>query len=163
MAATSRVPGVLGNTSLSDFDTIAIGSGAGGALVADVLTRHSEIVLILEAGTNRLSDPGVNFTHRKWPKWFALLERLLVSLRYWTPLRAARISWALCAWAKIPPYLRVHLRDGFMILEILIAQAVSCYQLPAASIQRLQFKCWRIGAQEIWCSRAPPERGFDFV
>jgi len=32
---------VIGNTSLSSFDVIVIGSGAGGAPVADILTRHA--------------------------------------------------------------------------------------------------------------------------
>lgn len=34
----SSVPGVLGNTSLSQFDVIIIGSGAGGSMAARTLT-----------------------------------------------------------------------------------------------------------------------------
>lgn len=51
---------VLGNTSLSTFDVIVIGSGAGGSPVADVLTRFGKKVLVLEAGANHfdgLDDP----------------------------------------------------------------------------------------------------------
>ena len=44
---------VFGNTSLSSFDVIVIGSGAGGAPVADVLTRFGKKVLVIEAGHNR--------------------------------------------------------------------------------------------------------------
>ena len=51
---------VLGNASLAAFDVIVIGSGAGGAPVADVLTRFGKKVLVLEAGANHfdgLDDP----------------------------------------------------------------------------------------------------------
>lgn len=51
---------VLGNQSLDGFDVIVIGSGAGGAPVADMLTRHGKKVLVLEAGANHfdgLDDP----------------------------------------------------------------------------------------------------------
>lgn len=51
---------VIGNTSLSSFDVIVIGSGAGGAPVTDILTRHGKNVLVLEAGANHfdgLDDP----------------------------------------------------------------------------------------------------------
>jgi gluconate 2-dehydrogenase alpha chain len=41
---------VFGNTSLSTFDTIVIGSGAGGGPVAYVLTQNGKSVLVLEAG-----------------------------------------------------------------------------------------------------------------
>ncbi len=43
---------VVGNASLSKFDVIVIGSGAGGASVAHVLATHGQKVLILEAGPN---------------------------------------------------------------------------------------------------------------
>lgn len=51
---------VFGNTSLAAFDVIIIGSGAGGAPVADVLTRFGKKVLVIEAGANHfdgLDDP----------------------------------------------------------------------------------------------------------
>jgi gluconate 2-dehydrogenase alpha chain len=51
---------VFGNASLSSFDVIVIGSGAGGAPVADVLTRFGKKVLVIEAGANHfdgLDDP----------------------------------------------------------------------------------------------------------
>jgi choline dehydrogenase-like flavoprotein len=60
----SRVPGVLGNTSLSQFDVIIIGSGAGGSMAARTLTVvGGKKVLILEAGPNYfmgLDDPAPN-------------------------------------------------------------------------------------------------------
>lgn len=58
----SSVPGVLGNTSLSQFDVIIIGSGAGGSMAARTLTVvGGKKVLILEAGPNYfigLDDPA---------------------------------------------------------------------------------------------------------
>ncbi|MBX3186825.1 MAG: GMC family oxidoreductase [Labilithrix sp.] len=51
---------VLGNTTLTQFDVIVIGSGAGGCPVADVLTRFGKKVLVIEAGANHfegLDDP----------------------------------------------------------------------------------------------------------
>jgi choline dehydrogenase-like flavoprotein len=60
----SKVPGVLGNTSLSQFDAIIIGSGAGGSMVARTLTVvGGKKVLILESGPNSfdgLDDPAPN-------------------------------------------------------------------------------------------------------
>src|SRR5262245_57968091 len=60
----SSVPGVLGNTSLSQFDVIIIGSGAGGSMAARTLTQvGGQKVLILEAGPNYfmgLDDPAPN-------------------------------------------------------------------------------------------------------
>jgi gluconate 2-dehydrogenase alpha chain len=56
----SRVPGVLGNTGLHDFDVIIVGSGAGGSAAARVLTANGKRVLIFEAGDNcfpGLDDP----------------------------------------------------------------------------------------------------------
>lgn len=43
---------IFGNQSLDRFDVIVIGSGAGGAPVADMLTRHGKKVLVIEAGAN---------------------------------------------------------------------------------------------------------------
>lgn len=52
---------VLGNRALTRFDAIVIGSGAGGAPVAEMLARHGQNVLVLEAGSNHfraLDRPG---------------------------------------------------------------------------------------------------------
>jgi len=58
----SKVPGVLGNTSLSQFDVIIIGSGAGGSMAARTLTAvGGKKVLVLESGPNYfvgLDDPA---------------------------------------------------------------------------------------------------------
>lgn len=43
---------VLGNSAISQFDVLIIGSGAGGSAAADVLCRNGLKVLILEAGQN---------------------------------------------------------------------------------------------------------------
>src|SRR5271169_3358774 len=60
----SKVPGVLGDTSLSQFDVIIIGSGAGGSMAARTLTVvGKKKVLILESGPNYflgLDDPAPN-------------------------------------------------------------------------------------------------------
>jgi gluconate 2-dehydrogenase alpha chain len=52
---------VFGNTSLATFDTIVIGSGAGGGPIAYVLTKTGKKVLVLEAGPchlDFLDDPA---------------------------------------------------------------------------------------------------------
>jgi choline dehydrogenase-like flavoprotein len=49
---TSPLSDVVGNTSLSSFDVIIIGSGPGGSSVAEVLTRFGQKVLVLDAGPN---------------------------------------------------------------------------------------------------------------
>lgn len=52
---------VLGNTGLTDFDALVIGSGAGGSTVAHVLAQEGWKVLVLEAGNNYfpgLDQPG---------------------------------------------------------------------------------------------------------
>jgi choline dehydrogenase-like flavoprotein len=58
----SAVPGVLGNTGLDRFDTVIIGSGAGGAVAARTLAVvGGQKVLVLEAGPNYfagLDDPA---------------------------------------------------------------------------------------------------------
>src|SRR5438034_2442550 len=60
----SVIPGVLGNSSLSQFDYIIIGSGAGGSVAARTLTVvGGKKVLLLEAGPNYfigLDDPAPN-------------------------------------------------------------------------------------------------------
>jgi choline dehydrogenase-like flavoprotein len=43
----------VGNTSITKFDVMIIGSGAGGAPVAHVLCAQGLNVLVIEAGTNR--------------------------------------------------------------------------------------------------------------
>jgi gluconate 2-dehydrogenase alpha chain len=48
----ARDDAVLGNRSLTRFDFCIIGSGAGGATVAHVLTQAGKNVLVLEAGPN---------------------------------------------------------------------------------------------------------------
>ena len=52
---------IYGNTSLSTFDTIVIGSGAGGGPVAYVLATNGQKVLVIEAGPchlDFLDDPN---------------------------------------------------------------------------------------------------------
>jgi len=58
----SVVPGVLGDSSLSQFDVIIIGSGAGGSMAARTLAvAGGKKVLVLESGPNYfpgLDDPA---------------------------------------------------------------------------------------------------------
>nr|HEX4312952.1 GMC family oxidoreductase [Kofleriaceae bacterium] len=61
MALPSVTPNVLGDDSLSTFDTIIVGSGAGGSTVARTLANAGHKVLILEQGNNyypSLDDPN---------------------------------------------------------------------------------------------------------
>lgn len=61
MGIPSREPNVLGNTDLSAFDAIVIGSGAGGSVAAYALAASGRTVLVLEAGDNYVSgldDPA---------------------------------------------------------------------------------------------------------
>jgi len=56
----SRVPNVLGDTSLDRFDAVVIGSGAGGGIATRVLATSGLKVCVLEAGNNYwlgLDDP----------------------------------------------------------------------------------------------------------
>jgi gluconate 2-dehydrogenase alpha chain len=60
MGIPSSEPGVLGNTDLTSFDAIVIGSGAGGSAAAYALATNGKNVLVLEAGNNYfpgLDDP----------------------------------------------------------------------------------------------------------
>ncbi len=57
---TTRADDVLGNRALTAFDLCIIGSGAGGASAAHVLTKAGKKVLVIEAGGNPfpgLDDP----------------------------------------------------------------------------------------------------------
>lgn len=60
---------VVGNASLTRFDALIIGSGAGASPVAEMLTRHGQSVLVLEAGTNHFTGldrpgaPGTSFSN----------------------------------------------------------------------------------------------------
>ena len=56
---------VLGNRHLARFDVCIIGSGAGGASVAHVLTAAGKNVLVLEAGDNAF--PGLDRPHLPFP------------------------------------------------------------------------------------------------
>jgi gluconate 2-dehydrogenase alpha chain len=61
MRRTSDPQDVLGNASLTTFDYCIVGSGAGGAAAAHVLTAAGKTVLVLEAGHNPfpgLDDPA---------------------------------------------------------------------------------------------------------
>jgi gluconate 2-dehydrogenase alpha chain len=56
----------LGNTSLTSFDALIVGSGAGGSAAAHVLAKEGWKVLILEAGNNYF--PGLDQPGRiPWP------------------------------------------------------------------------------------------------
>ena len=56
---------VLGNRRLARFNVCIIGSGAGGASVARVLTAAGKNVLVLEAGGNAF--PGLDRRHLPFP------------------------------------------------------------------------------------------------
>lgn len=61
LARASAVENVLGNTQLSDFDAVVIGSGAGGSAATRVLATNGLKVCVLEAGNNYfpgLDDPA---------------------------------------------------------------------------------------------------------
>lgn len=58
MSAAGNPECVLGNTSLTTFDALIIGSGAGGSAAAYVLATEGWKVLVLEAGNNYF--PGLD-------------------------------------------------------------------------------------------------------
>jgi choline dehydrogenase-like flavoprotein len=58
MSFPSDIAGLLGNSDLTRFDALIIGSGAGGSAAAHVLTKAGQKVLILEAGDNHF--PGLD-------------------------------------------------------------------------------------------------------
>lgn len=58
---TTPLNAPVGNASISKFDVLVIGSGAGGSAVTEVLTRFGLKVLVLDAGPNYwigLDDPA---------------------------------------------------------------------------------------------------------
>ncbi len=58
MSFPSNTPGMLGNTDLTRFDALIIGSGAGGSAAAYALATAGQKVLVLEAGDNHF--PGLD-------------------------------------------------------------------------------------------------------
>jgi len=68
MSFPSTTPGLLGNTDLTGFDVLIIGSGAGGSAAAHVLAAAGRKVLILEAGDNPF--PGLDgYDNRGMMPW----------------------------------------------------------------------------------------------
>ena len=77
----SSVPNVLGNTGLSTFDVVIIGSGAGGSTAAYVLTNAGLKVLIIEAGDNNF--PGLDDPTPGMPIPRFSNDELKESIRLW--------------------------------------------------------------------------------
>jgi choline dehydrogenase-like flavoprotein len=86
----------VGNLALSRFDVLVIGSGAGGAAVAHLLTAHGKKVLVLEAGANHfegLDDatrpPSTRFSNDelKYLRYFVTPDPL-VDPRTWRQTEA---------------------------------------------------------------------------
>ena len=65
----SGTANILGDDALATFDTIVIGSGAGGSTVAHTLARAGQRVLVLEAGDNHF--PGLDDPTSLGPPTFA--------------------------------------------------------------------------------------------
>ena len=69
MSFPSTVPGMLGNTDLTQFNVCIVGSGAGGSAAAHILAGAGWKVLVLEAGDNHF--PGLDANDRAgtvpWP------------------------------------------------------------------------------------------------
>lgn len=80
MGLPSREPNVLGNTDLSGFDAIVIGSGAGGSVTAYVLATHGRKVLLLETGDNYF--PGLDHPAPGQPVPLFSNDELKLDARY---------------------------------------------------------------------------------
>jgi choline dehydrogenase-like flavoprotein len=80
MGLPSREPNVLGDTSLSSFDAVVIGSGAGGSAAAYVLATHGKKVLVLETGNNYF--PGLDDPASGQPVPLFSNDELKLSLRH---------------------------------------------------------------------------------
>jgi choline dehydrogenase-like flavoprotein len=82
MSFPSTTPGMLGNTDLTRFDTLIIGSGAGGSAAAYVLATAGKKVLVLEAGDNHF--PGLDGYDERggipWPLYSN--DEIKMSLRH---------------------------------------------------------------------------------
>ena len=81
MSSPSSVPNLLGNTSLSTFDVLIVGSGAGGSAAAYSLTAAGLNVLLLEAGDNNfpgLDDPTPGMPIPRYSN-----DELKASVRLW--------------------------------------------------------------------------------
>lgn len=75
----SSVPNILGNSSLSEFDVVLVGSGAGGGAAARVLAKNGLSVCILEAGTNYF--PGIDDPAPGNPRPLYSSDELALSVR----------------------------------------------------------------------------------
>ncbi len=73
----------VGNQSLARFDTLVIGSGAGGGSIAHILTKNGQNVLVLEAGPSWFN--GLDDANRAPSTMFANDEVKLASRRFVAP------------------------------------------------------------------------------
>lgn len=81
MGLPSSVANVLGDTSLDRFDVLIVGSGAGGAAAAHVLTAAGLKVLIIEAGDNNF--PGLDDPTPGMPVPRYSNDEIKASVRLW--------------------------------------------------------------------------------